>query len=87
VDLGVILKVIKHKHLDKPTAAECYGTEMPEVLWELVMQCWAADPNRQPNMNDVSYTLEKLIICISPFHSYGTSQTDKCSVISHPVQY
>jgi hypothetical protein len=81
------MSVIAHEHPDKPTTAECYGTEMSDVLWELIMRCWAADPDARPNMNDVNYTLEKLIVRVGLFDSYGAWQTDKYSVICHPVQY
>lgn len=87
MDVGVIMRVIIHQHPAKPTTAECYGTEIPNDLWELIMRCWAADPDARPNMNDVNYTLEKLIIRVRPFRSYDASHTDKCLVICHPIQY
>jgi hypothetical protein len=59
-DPGVILKVITHQHPKRPTKDICWGVWMPDELWNVIVQCWEADPIARPGIMTIVQILNTI---------------------------
>ena len=51
VETEIVLAVISGERPPKPKNAE--GTEMTEVMWDLLRECWREDRAARPNISDI----------------------------------
>lgn len=52
-DVTVAMRILGGERPRLPSAEECGGRAMPEIVWEIVRQCWHQDRALRPTMKAV----------------------------------
>lgn len=58
VDIAVILQVMENIHPARPSQEDCFGTILPDDLWELILGCWSSDAMGRPHIGEAVRILE-----------------------------
>lgn len=51
-DGAVVVEVlVRQRHPNRPVGSD--ARQLTNSLWELLLRCWARDPEARPSMNDI----------------------------------
>lgn len=69
VNYGDFIDLVTTRDVRPERPDEDDGPDFPDGVWKLAEECWAKEPKKRPNANDVCNTISRLLdVGATPIH-------------------